>query len=410
MSAFRRTVARVRRTGCGAALVLSALAAISAQQPSQSQPTFRMGINYVELPVRVTDRQGRFVRDLTQADFQIFEDGRQQDIATFSFVDLPIPDPKTPLMEPAAGPLAGKRFVLHEGESVEGRVYLFVIDDYHILPQYTFQVKSIVQNFVKKRMGPHDIAAIVYTSLTRGQDFTQDRSALVASLGRFAGALDALEPGGIQFVKSVAALDKIQSMAAVLGHIHGRHKALVFVSPTLGCVAQRQLMTDSKGAASPDGLISAGGRVVNTPTPDTTASRCFNALWDSVRVATQANVTIYSFDPTTLGSPGWVSPEIDGRGGPDAARLKSQASEPNSVQAFDGMRLLAEQTGGFTVTNVNNFDKALDRIVREHSSYYLIGYYPTNDRPDGKMRKNAIALSRSDVHVAYRTTYRAPSE
>jgi hypothetical protein len=62
------------------------------------------------------------------------------------------------------------------------------------------------------------------------------------------------------------------------------------------------------------------------------------------------------------------------------------------------------------VTNVNNFDRALDRIVREHSSYYLIGYYSTNDKPDGRQRKNAIALSRTDVQVVYRPTYTAPKE
>ena len=219
-----------------------------------------------------------------------------------------------------------------------------------------------------------------------------------------------MEPGGTQIVKSVAALDKIRSMSEALGRIRGRRKALVFVSSTLGCVTQGQLLTDSKGTASVTGLVSGGGRLVNAPAPDTTASRCFESLWDSVRVATQANVSIYSFDPTTPGSPGWVSPSIDGRGGPEAAMQQSRASEPSSVQSFDGMRVLAQETGGFTMTNVNNFEKALDRIVREHSSYYLIGYYSTNDKPDGRVRKNAIALSRSDVQVVYRPTYTAPKE
>jgi hypothetical protein len=64
-----------------AVLALSVLA-VRAQQPAPSQPTFRTGINYVELPVRVIDRKGNFVRDLKPADFQVFEDGRQQDITT----------------------------------------------------------------------------------------------------------------------------------------------------------------------------------------------------------------------------------------------------------------------------------------------------------------------------------------
>src|SRR6266480_122016 len=101
---------------------------VSAQQSppvaSQSQPTFRTGINYIELPVRVTDRQGNFVRDLKQADFQVFEDGWKQDISIFNLVDMPPPDPKKPFLEPAAGTAAPRPFVLHEGDSVDGRVYL----------------------------------------------------------------------------------------------------------------------------------------------------------------------------------------------------------------------------------------------------------------------------------------------
>ena len=382
---------------------------LGAQQTPQNPPTFRSGVNYIELPVRVTDRQGNFVRDLKQTDFQVFEDGWKQDISMFNLVDVPVPDPKKPFVEPAAGTPGAGPFVLHEGESVEGRVYLFVLDDYHTLPQYTFQVRSIVESFIKKRMGPQDIAAVVYTSITRGQDFTRNRAALVSSLGRFRGALDAMEPGGTQVVKAVAALDKIRGSSAELGRIRGRQKALIFVSSTLGCVTQRQLIADTR-TASPTGLVSGAGRVVTTPTPDTTASRCFESSWDAVRVATQANVSIYSFDPTTFGSPGWVSPSIDGRGGPEAAMQQARASEPSAVRTFDGMRVLAQETGGFAVNNVNSFDKALDRIVRDHSAYYLIGYYSTNDKPDGRVRKNAVSLSRADVQVLYRPAYTAPKE
>src|SRR5947207_4164807 len=115
-------------------LALPALVMTAQQQtPATAQPTFRASINYIELPVRVTDRQGNFVRGLTQADFQVFEDGWKQDISMFNLVDVPPPDPKKPMLEPA-GP--SKPFVLHEGETVDGRVYLFVLDDYHILPQY----------------------------------------------------------------------------------------------------------------------------------------------------------------------------------------------------------------------------------------------------------------------------------
>jgi VWFA-related protein len=182
----------------------------------------------------------------------------------------------------------------------------------------------------------------------------------------------------------------------------------VFISPTLGCVTQVQAMPEAQGPVTATALTTRTGRVVNTPTPDTTASRCFNTLRDSVSAATQANVSIYSFDPTVTENPGWASPSIDGRGGPGVAVQRQQASDGNPTSVFDGARVLASETGGFSVFNVNNFNKALDRIVRDHSLYYLIGYYPTNDKADGKLRKNAIALTRNDVQVLYRPAYTAP--
>lgn len=60
------------------AIVLGALGAVGALGAAQSvhpAPTFRSEIYYAQFPVRVLDARGEFVRGLTQADFQIFEDG-----------------------------------------------------------------------------------------------------------------------------------------------------------------------------------------------------------------------------------------------------------------------------------------------------------------------------------------------
>ena len=46
---------------------------------------------YVEVDAIVTDEQGNFVRDLKRDNFQVSEDGKPQNIATFSVVDHPTP-------------------------------------------------------------------------------------------------------------------------------------------------------------------------------------------------------------------------------------------------------------------------------------------------------------------------------
>ena len=51
---------------------------------------FTSGVELVPLTVTVTDRAGRYMPDLTAADFAIFEEGRQQAISHFASGDAPI--------------------------------------------------------------------------------------------------------------------------------------------------------------------------------------------------------------------------------------------------------------------------------------------------------------------------------
>jgi Ca-activated chloride channel homolog len=60
------------------------------RESEQQQPeTIRVDTSLVTVPVTVTDRDGRFVTGLTRADFQITEDGKPQEIATFMAADAP---------------------------------------------------------------------------------------------------------------------------------------------------------------------------------------------------------------------------------------------------------------------------------------------------------------------------------
>ena len=52
--------------------------------------TFRLDARLVQIPVTVTDIHDRPQMDLRQADFRIFEDGEEQQLASFSMADAPI--------------------------------------------------------------------------------------------------------------------------------------------------------------------------------------------------------------------------------------------------------------------------------------------------------------------------------
>ena len=105
------------------AVVFAALGTIAAaqNQPAGQQspqgpqsPSFRAGVDIVSLSVTVTDGASRYVTDLNEPDFQIFEDGVRQEVTFFSRREQPIAlsllldssasmEDKLPTLQTAAG-------------------------------------------------------------------------------------------------------------------------------------------------------------------------------------------------------------------------------------------------------------------------------------------------------------------
>ena len=73
-----------------AGFVAAGLAVIAQQNDQTDLPSFRAGVDVVSLNVTVTDVENRFVTDLEQENFQIFEDGILQELTFFSRSRLPI--------------------------------------------------------------------------------------------------------------------------------------------------------------------------------------------------------------------------------------------------------------------------------------------------------------------------------
>ncbi len=64
--------------------------AAAPQAPAPKPQVFRAGVELVSLNVTVLDSQGRYVTDLEQPDFSVFEDGAKQELTFFNRTNLPI--------------------------------------------------------------------------------------------------------------------------------------------------------------------------------------------------------------------------------------------------------------------------------------------------------------------------------
>jgi hypothetical protein len=130
-------------------------------------------------------------------------------------------------------------------------------------------------------------------------------------------------------------------------------------------------------------------------------------IQEMIAPPTRGNVSVYSVDPR-----GVVT------GMEDAIELGGFPADGtiSSVQMMDEMRLehdslhaVADDTGGFAVLNQNDFRNAFARILEENSSYYVLGYYPGNDKRDGKFRSVQVKLLKPGLRVRARRGYVAPA-
>jgi VWFA-related protein len=368
------------------------LGAQGQPQPPQQPPiTFRAEINYVEVDARVLDRDGKFIPGLQAEDFEVFEDGKPQKVSAFSLVNIPVERAERPLF--ASKPIEPD--VRTNLQGADGRIYVIVLDDLHTAPLRSQRIKQAAKQFIERYVGANDLAAVVHTSgrSDAGQEFTTSQTRLLRAVDRFMGRKltsstlnqidDVQRRAGTPMASDPAAdiddkergfnargtLDSIRNVANYLGNIRGRRKAVVLFGEGMD--------------------YNINEMFSNTITE---AQTVIDATRDMIAAATRANVAIYAVDPRGLGAEFQDNASIQSF--PDDTTLGlGMSSIFNEVRlSQDSLRVMGEETGGFAVVNRNDFASAFQRIVDDNSSYYVMGYYSTNDRRDGRFRKIEVKL------------------
>jgi VWFA-related protein len=374
--------------------------------PAQQPPvTFRAEVNYVEVDARVLDAEGKFVPNLSQGDFQVFEDGKPQQINVFSLVNIPVERTARPLF--ASKPIEPDTVTNASG--INGRVYLIVLDDTHTHPLRATRVKLAATQFVERYMGANDIAAVVHISgrTDAGQEFTSNQRLLVEAIQKFNGRKlrsslmgrieeeqrtretrqagdrindpDAFERGH----NARTTLESLKGFADFLAGVRGRKKALVYFS---------------------EGIDYD----ITDPFNNQDATTIIESTRYTIAAATRANVAIYGFDVRGLGAGLDDTIEIQSFPDDQTLGLNSSALFNEVRMGQDSLRVLSDETGGFAVVNNNDLAGSFRRLVEVNSSYYVLGYYPANERRDGRFRKIEVRVNRPGLTVNARRGYAAP--
>lgn len=439
---------KIRVTAILVTLILTVVAGRAQQSPAPAPspqsidtPIFRANVDAVELDAFVVDAQGNPVTDLTVDDFEILEDGRPQPITSFAAIDIPIERVDAPARTTTLMP------DVRSNQRPEGRIYLFAVDE--ISPSLVAQLRLRLRQFVEDHFGENDTAAIVYVGRGRstdGQDFTTDRALLLASIDRLSGGFGAsdIEQASAQSAPAGSAAAAIQEAAAIntVG-VQAAGAGGTATTQTAQQIAQliEQQQNAQQQALNQNGLLlagegdfllrqrmrslrslvefmsSIGGRRKSIIYATTglgtsvyealdynggTRSLAIEDLHAAITAATRGNVTIYPLDPAGLTLARDITTQVVANSDPLTEVSQTRIGR---MQDLSG---LAETTGGFAIVNTSNFGDAFSRVVRENSTYYVLGFSTATNRADGRFHTIDIRVKRPGLTVRSRGGYLAP--
>jgi len=114
--------------------------------------------------------------------------------------------------------------------------------------------------------------------------------------------------------------------------------------------------------------------------------------------ANRANCAIYALDPRGLAA---FEYDIDQGVGQQIDKMSLDAG-------LDSLRTLSDETDGRAIVNSNDLVKGLGQMVKDASSYYLLGYTASSPT-DGKFKQIRVKVKRPGLQVRARKGYWALS-
>jgi VWFA-related protein len=431
------------------ALMILSLSGVALSQSSPQKPddqTIKISTELVQLDVVVTDKKGRIVTGLKKEDFELFENGKKQQINFFEFITggLRPGAAKTPEEARVPGPEVSPQGA---GAGDIKRIFAFVVDDLTIRHDDLVYIRQMLGNFVDAQMQPSDLVAIVRTVGGKGllQQFTTDKVMLKRAIAaltpkthhlaafnnpdapRIANNPQALLAGSVTDPQAV--LEEATSDFDVsTGQSADPNSALEDTNK--GIRAYMSLGTASFVIDSMKELpgrkslvLISGGLPILSSRPGSESSNIsyfLNLLSDN---ATRAGVAIHTMDirgleahravasfedapgRSMLSTPG--SSATGALGGAFGRTIDESMLGANPIESHQSLRLLASVTGGIAVLNKNNFDEGLQQIVSASDGYYLLAYTPADGKFDNKFRELKIKVKGEDFKVYSRRGYLA---
>src|SRR5437899_5253600 len=412
------------------------------QSSSDSPTVIRATTRLVQVDVVVTDSSGHPVKErLSEKEFTILEDGKPQKISFFSFQQFEDQEKQKQLPPQLPPHVTTNR---PEYRRAAGPPIILLMDGVNTPVENQIVVRQQMLKFLADHFDPGMRIAVFLlgNELTMLQDFTSNPALLIAAMQKYRSQASAAgRQGGTDVQLQPPSFDgpnlPPQARGAAVGAGDSNSRSLMNIGYALArfekesnanTMEMRIAHTADALAAIARYLAGFPGRKViiwfsasfplNLSVVDPEDFDVYRSYADRVRAATNllsdAQVAIYTVDARGLVGNSISDPSETGRDANGRMALTVDAHmNANSKETFerfnkeDSLIKVAEETGGRVFLNTNDFDRAIVESVRDSSTFYEIGYYPTHKQWDGKFHTVKVKVAGDGLRVRHRRGYYA---
>ena len=423
-----------------------ALFAAAGQDPEPQRPVFHTEANYVRVDVYPTTVQGVPVGDLKQDDFEIFDDGAPQKIVQFQHIEVRGNVPQDVRHEP--NNVADMRAMMTDPNA---RVFALFLDLTHVSLAGSHEIRKPLTEMLDRAIGQDDLVGVMTPQMSALDVTFSRRSTTIENfLSRHWDWGDAnsrmptdpveklyqmcypgvteecIDPSGRKYTASDVGvademiarrreemvIDSLEDLIRYLGGVREERKAVLLISPGM---APLRAELEAGAAGAMRGARDAAGRRRSA------RRQAHDARRDGRhRARHERAVRARSPEPGPAQRPSTFPPAA---GSGESRQRVVLSHRPRRARRADiGRRHRSVDESDRRAARSRRHDRRhrrrqhqrhrrgrQARVAADLSSYYLLGYYSTNLKLDGKFHAIKVRVNRAGVQVRARRGYLAPS-
>ncbi|MCX6629766.1 MAG: VWA domain-containing protein [Candidatus Solibacter sp.] len=357
---------------------------------AQTPVTFKANANLVIINVSAKDKGGLPVEGLKAEDFAVMEDGKPQKVSVFEYQRIsakPEPVSELKLDDQFSLPEAPKTTITSSTPGQiqyhDQRLMVFFFDFSSMQVPDQLRAQDGALEYLKKNITKDDVVAVLFyaSAIQVLTDFTSDRDVLTRVIKGMpigeASELAALADTGDENSEDTQAAFVADESEFNIFSTDKKLAAIEQAAKMLASFPEKKALVYFSGGVSRSGLDNEA------------------QLQAAINEATKANLAIYAIDTRglTADPPGGGAARGGSRGAGIFNGSVVNSQRKSQLASQDTLYTLAAETGGKSFFDSNDIALGIQRTQDAMGSYYLLGYYSSNNALDGKYRKISVKLN-----------------